>query len=75
MRTTLPETGSRRESTMSGRKKSKVIVTEKIYGSVTVEADSPSAAYELAEMAYANGGIDSWGKTDFQIVDVKEAEE
>lgn len=60
---------------MSGRKKYKVIVTEKIYGSVTVEADSPSAAYELAEMAYANGGITSWGKTDFQIVDVKEAEE
>ena len=60
---------------MSGRKKYKVIVTEKIYGSVTVEADSPSAAYELAEMAYANGGITSWSKTDFQIVDVKEAEE
>ena len=60
---------------MSGRKKYKVIVTEKIYGSVTVEADSPSTAYELAEMAHANGGIDSWGKTDFQIVDVKEAEE
>lgn len=60
---------------MSGRRKYKVIVTEKIYGSVTVDADSPSAAYELAEMAYANGDVTSWGKTDFQIVDVKEVEE
>ena len=60
---------------MSGRKKYKVIVTEKIYGSVTVEADSPSAAYELAKMTYANGGVTSWGMTGFQIVDVKEDEE
>lgn len=60
---------------MSGRKMYKVIVTEKIYGSVTVEADSPSAAYELAGMVYANGGVTSWGKTDFQIVDVKEEDE
>lgn len=60
---------------MSGRKKYKVIVTEKIYGSVTVEADSPSAAYELAKMTYAEGGVTSWGMTDFQIVDVEEAEE
>lgn len=75
MQTTLPETGSRRESVMSGRKKYKIDVTEKTYGSLTVEADSPSAAYELAYVAYAEGGITQWSKTDFQIVDVKEAEE
>lgn len=57
---------------MSGRKMYKVIVTEKIYGSVTVEADSPSAAYELAEMTYANGGVTSWGKTVFQIENMEE---
>lgn len=41
-------------------------MTEKNYGSVTVEADTPDEAYELVEEAYANGDV-YWGKTDFQI--------
>ena len=59
---------------MSGRKRYRVSVTEKNYGSVTVEADTPEEAYELVEEEYANGDV-YWGKTDFQIVDVKETEE
>ena len=46
-------------------KKYKVMVTEKNFGSVTVAAESPDEAFELAEEAYANGDVD-WGKTDFQ---------
>lgn len=41
-------------------------MTEKNYGSVTVEADDPEEAYDLAAEACANGDVD-WGKTDFQI--------
>lgn len=50
----------------------KVNVTEKNYGSVTVEADSPGEATDLAENAYADGDVE-WGKTDFQVQDVEEA--
>ena len=67
MRTTGPENGSRKESTMSGRKRYRVSVTENNYGSVTVEADTPEEAYELVEEEeYANGDV-YWGKTDFQV--------
>ena len=74
MRTTGPETGSRRESTMSGRKRYRVSVTEKNYGSVTVEADTPDEAYDLVTEAYANGDV-YWGKTDFQIGNMEEVKE
>lgn len=70
----MPETGSRRESTMSGRRKYRVSVTEKNYGSVTVEADTPDEVYELVEEAYANGDV-AWGKTDFQIGNMEEVKE
>ena len=74
MRTTGPETGSRRESTMSGRKRYRVSVTEKNYGSVTVEADTPDEVYDLVAEAYANGDVD-WGKTDFKIGNMEEVKE
>lgn len=59
---------------MSGRKRYRVSVTEKNYGSVTVEADTPDEAYDLVEEAYANGDVD-WGKTDFQIGNMEEVKE
>ena len=74
MRTTGPENGSRKESTMSGRKRYRVSVTEKNYGSVTVEADDPEEAYDLAAEACANGDVD-WGKTDFQLGNMEEVKE
>ena len=74
MRTTGPENGSRKESTMSGRKRYRVSVTEKNYGSVTVEADTLEEAYELVEEEYANGDV-YWGKTDFQIGNMEEVKE
>ena len=74
MRTTGPETGSRRESTMSGRKRYRVSVTEKNHGSVTVEADTPDEVHELVEEAYANGEV-YWGKTDFQVGNMEEVKE
>lgn len=46
--------------------KYKVDFTERNYGSVTVEAESPDEAFGIAEEAYANGDVD-WGKTDFQL--------
>ena len=66
MRTTGPENDSRKESTMSGRKRYRVSVTEKNYGSVTVEADTPDEVYDLVTEACANGDV-YWGKTDLQI--------
>lgn len=51
---------------MSGRKRYRVSVTEKNYGSVTVEANDPEEVYDLAAKACANGDVD-WGKTDFQV--------
>ena len=48
-----------------GMARYRINVTEKNYGSVTVEADSPDKAFELAEKAYVNGDV-SWCKTDFQ---------
>lgn len=50
----------------------KVNVTEKNYGSVTVEADSAEAAQEMAEETYANGDV-KWEKTDFQVGEIEEA--
>lgn len=52
--------------------KYRVNVTEKNFGSVTVEADSEEEARELAEEAYSEGNVDWGGKTDFQIGDIKE---
>lgn len=49
----------------------RVFITEKNYGTVTVEAESPEAAREAAEEAYANGDVD-WGKTDFQVGNAEE---
>lgn len=49
----------------------RVDVTEKNFGSVTVEADSAETAQEIAEEAYANGDVD-WGKTDFQVGGMEE---
>lgn len=59
---------------MSGRKRYRVSVTEKNYGSVTVEADTPDEAYGLVEEEYANGEV-YWGKTDFQIGNMEEVKE
>ena len=56
---------------MSGRKRYRVSVTEKNYGSVTVEADTPDEAYELVSEAYANGDV-YWGKTDLQLGNMEE---
>ena len=50
----------------------KVNVTEKNFGSVTVEADSGEEARELAEEAYSEGNVDWGGKTDFQTGDMEE---
>ena len=52
--------------------KYRVNVTEKNFGSVTVEADSEEEARELAEEAYSEGNVDWGGKTDFQTGDVEE---
>ena len=60
---------------MSGRKRYRVSVTEKNYGSVTVEADTPDEAYGLVEEAYANGDVILYGKTDFQIGNMEEVKE
>lgn len=49
-------------------------MTEKNYGSVTIEADTPDEAYELVEEEYANGDV-YWGKTDFQIGNMEEVKE
>lgn len=51
--------------------KYKVNVTEKNFGIVTVEADSPGEAIDLAESAYADGNV-GWGKTDFQVGNAEE---
>lgn len=51
--------------------KYKVNVTEKNYGIVTVEANSPGEAIDLAENAYADGNVE-WGKTDFQVQGIEE---
>lgn len=51
--------------------KYKVNVAEKNYGIVTVEADSPGEAIDLAENAYADGNVE-WGKTDFQVQGIEE---
>lgn len=59
---------------MSGRRKYRICVTEKNYGSVTIEADTPDEAYELVDEEYANGDI-YWGKTDFQIGNMEEVKE
>lgn len=56
---------------MSGKKKYRVVVTEKNYGVVTIEADSPGEATDLAENAYADGDVE-WGKTDFQVQGLEE---
>lgn len=48
---------------MSGKKKYRIVVTEKNYGVVTIEADSLGEATDLAENAYADGDVE-WGKTD-----------
>lgn len=50
----------------------KVNVTEKNYGSVTVEAESEEEAQARAEDMYANGDV-IWGKTDFQVGEAEEA--
>ena len=60
---------------MSGRKRYRVSVTEKNYGSVTVEADTPDEVYELVEEEYANGDVILYGKTDFQIGNMEEVTE
>lgn len=52
--------------------KYRVNVTEKNFGSVTVEADSREEARELAEEAYSEGNVDWGGKTDFQTGDMEE---
>ena len=59
---------------MSGRKRYRVSVTEKNYGSVTVEADTPDEVYDLVTEACANGDVD-WGKTDLQIGNMEEVTE
>ena len=46
-------------------------MTEKNYGSVTVEADTPHEAYGLVDEAYADGNVE-WGKTDFQVQGIEE---
>lgn len=55
--------------------KYRVNVTERNYGSVTVEADSEEEARELAEEAYSEGNVDWGGKTDFQTGDIAEVTE
>lgn len=60
---------------MSGRKRYRVSVTEKNYGSVTVEADTPEEVYDLVSEAYANGDVILYGKTDFQIGNMEEVKE
>ena len=53
--------------------KYRVNVTEKNFGSVTVEADSEEEeARELAEEAYSEGNVNWGGKTDFQTGDIEE---
>ena len=49
-----------------------VNVTEKNFGIVTVEADSPGEAIDLAENAYVDGDVE-WNKTDFQVQGIEEA--
>lgn len=51
--------------------KYRVNVTERNYGSVTIEADSEEEACEIAEEAYSEGNVD-WGKTDFQVQNIEE---
>ena len=51
--------------------KCKVDVTEENVGAVTIEADSPGEALDLAENAYADGDVE-WGKTDFQVQGIEE---
>ena len=51
--------------------KFRVNLAEKNLGYITVEADSPEEAQEIAEEAYVNGDVD-WGKTDFQVGDIEE---
>ena len=51
--------------------KYKVNVTEKNFGSVTVEADNPGEAINLAENAYADGNIE-WDKTDLKVQGIEE---
>lgn len=56
---------------MSGKKKYRVVLTEKNYGVVTIEADTPHEAYGLVDEAYADGDVE-WGKTDFQVQGIEE---
>ena len=51
--------------------KYKVNVTEKNFGIVTVEANSPGEATDLTENMYADGNVE-WGKTDFQVGNAEE---
>ena len=51
--------------------KYKVNVIEKNYGIVTVEADSPGEAIDLARSVYDDGNVE-WDKMDFQVGNVEE---
>lgn len=51
--------------------KYKVNVIEKNYGIVTVEADSPGEAIDLARNVYDDGNVE-WDKMDFQVGNVEE---
>ena len=53
--------------------KYKVNVTEKNFGIVTVEADSPDEAIDLAENSYAAGNVE-WDNTDLQVGNAEEVE-
>ena len=51
--------------------KYRVNMSEENIGSIIVEADDMDEACELATEAYTNGDVE-WGKTDFQVEDIKE---